>query len=76
MNTPHETILDVAGMTCPSCIRHIHTALHELEGVEKVVVRLTDGKVLVHHDGHKATTAHLIAALREAGYESTPAAAA
>lgn len=76
MNTHHETILDVSGMSCPSCVRHINDALHELDGVEKVVVRMIDGKVLVRHDPQKATTNHLIAALGEAGYESTLSAAA
>lgn len=71
MNTQHETILDVSGMTCPSCVRHVNDALRELDGVDKVDVRLRDGKVLVRHDQQKATANHLIAALREAGYEST-----
>ena len=71
MNKLHETILDVSGMSCPSCVRHIHDALRELDGVEKIEVRMRDGKVLVRHDEGKATTSHLIAALREAGYEST-----
>lgn len=76
MNTHHETILDVSGMSCPSCVRHINDALRELDGVDKVEVRLSDGKVLVRHDETKATTSHMIAALREAGYESTLSTAA
>lgn len=76
MNTHHETILNVAGMRCQSCVRHIHEALGELDGVAKVEVRLGDGKVLVRHDQNKATVNHVIAALREAGYESSLAAAA
>jgi copper chaperone len=71
MNTHHETILDVTGMSCPSCVRHINAALRELDGVDKVEVRMSDGKVLVRHDQQKATANHMIAALREAGYEST-----
>ncbi len=71
MNTHRETILDVSGMSCPSCVRHINDALRALDGVDKVVVRMRDGKVLVRHDGQKATADHLIAALREAGYAST-----
>lgn len=76
MSTHHESILDVSGMSCPSCIRHINDALRELDGVEKVVVRMNDGKVLVRHDPQRATANHLIAALREAGYESTLSAGA
>lgn len=76
MNTHHETILNVPGMSCQSCVRHIHAALGELDGVAEVDVRLRDGKVLVHHDQDRATVNHLISALREAGYESSLAAAA
>jgi copper chaperone len=76
MNTQHETTLDVSGMTCPSCVRHVNAALRELDGVDNVDVRLRDGKVLVRHDQQKATVNHLIAALREAGYESTVSKAA
>jgi copper chaperone len=76
MNTQHETTLDVSGMSCPSCVRHVNDALRELDGVGTVDVRLRDGKVLVRHDQHRATVDHLIAALREAGYESTVSQAA
>jgi copper chaperone len=76
MNTHHETILNVPGMSCQSCVRHIHAALGELDGVAEVEVRLRDGKVLVRHDQDRAAVNHLIAALREAGYESSLAAAA
>ncbi|WAS91397.1 heavy-metal-associated domain-containing protein [Nannocystis punicea] len=76
MNTHHETILDVPGMSCQSCVRHIREALGQLDGVTEVEVRLRDGKVLVHHDPNEATVHRLIAALREAGYESSLAAAA
>jgi copper chaperone len=71
-----ETLLDVTGMTCPSCIRHINAALADIEGVAKVEVRLRDGKVLVQHDPAVADVNALLEALREAGYESTVSAAA
>ena len=76
MNTHHETIFSVPGMSCQSCVRHIHAALEQLDGVAEVEVRLRDGKVLVRHDQDRASVNHLIAALREAGYESSLAAAA
>lgn len=71
-----ETLLDVMGMSCPSCIRHVNAALADIEGVAKVEVRLRDGKVLVQHDSAVANVNTLIEALREAGYESTVSAAA
>lgn len=71
MITNRETLLDVDGMSCPSCVRHINEALDQLPGVSKVEVQLEDGKVLVQHDPDAAPTDSLIEALRDAGYESS-----
>lgn len=71
-----ETLLDVVGMSCPSCIRHVNTALADIEGVARVEVRLRDGKVLVQHDPAIANVTTLLEALRGAGYESTVSTAA
>ena len=71
-----EIVLDVMGMTCPSCVRHVNEALVDLDGVEKVDVRLRDGKVVVQYDPERVETSALLDALNEAGYESTPSAAA
>lgn len=70
MTTPQATILEVQGMTCPSCIRHISAALGELDGVDAVDVKLRDGIVVVNHDAVRASLPQLIAALDEAGYPS------
>jgi copper chaperone len=72
MSTPNETILAVKGMSCPSCVRHIDEALKELDGVSGVEVKLREGKVLVRHDSN-SPVASLVNALKEAGYESSPA---
>lgn len=76
MNTNHETILDVAGMSCGSCVRRISNALSGLAGVAAVDVRLKDGKVLVRHDPAQTSVEALIAALDRAGYGSSLGAAA
>jgi copper chaperone len=70
----NETILDVAGMSCPSCVRHINDALGELAGVSGVDVRLDDGTVRVRHDPAAAPVDSLIGALTEAGYDASVAA--
>lgn len=70
MTKSRETILDVTGMTCPSCIRHVDHALKELEGVEQVDVRLHEGKVSVQHDPEEVPVASLVAAIVEAGYQA------
>lgn len=71
MNT-RDTVLEVQGMTCPSCIRHINQALAELDGVGAIDVKLRDGVVVVQHDAAQAPVDRLIDALRDAGYESQP----
>lgn len=76
MNTTHETTLDVTGMSCGSCVRHVSTALRSLDGVTKVDVNLKEGKVVVTHDPAKSSAVALITALDEAGYGSRLSAAA
>ena len=71
-----EIVLDVMGMTCPSCVRHVNAALGDVEGVNNVEVRLRDGKVVVDYDPAQVEVHTLLEALSEAGYESTPSAAA
>lgn len=72
MTIQRDTILDVQGMTCGSCVRHVTMALKEIDGVDKVAVQLRDGTVVVQHDLVEAHVESLIDALREAGYESQP----
>jgi copper chaperone len=66
-----NTLLQVEGMTCPSCVRHIDNALREIDGVSKVDVRLREGQVVVTHEG--AATETLVEAVREAGYDAKAA---
>lgn len=70
MSNEQDTILEVQGMSCPSCIRHVTSALTELEGVGKVDVKLREGLVIVKHDTEQAPIADLIETLGEAGYVS------
>ncbi len=71
--TEKETLLDVQGMSCASCVHHVGVALKELDGVSNVDVRLKEGKVLVRHEPATSVDS-LIQALADAGYESRPAA--
>jgi len=65
-----ETMLQVDGMSCPSCIRHIDSALCEFAGGENVGVKLREGTVLVRHNASSAPIEALVEALRDAGYVS------
>jgi copper chaperone CopZ len=71
MNTDRETVLDVEGMSCGSCVRHVTAALTDLEGVAKVEVKLRDGLVVVRHDPARSSISQLVGALDEAGYPSS-----
>lgn len=70
--------LQVQGMTCGSCVRHVTQALTPVVGVDHVEVDLSTG--LVRVEGNADSTA-LITALDDAGYPTqaannvTPAAA-
>lgn len=76
--TPNIT-LEVSGMTCGSCARHVTSALTQLAGIAKVDVALRDG--LVHVAPATAAldatqlgelTAQMIGALDRAGYAAKP----
>lgn len=76
MNTTTNTstntsTLAVEGMTCPSCVARVSRALHEVDGVTAIDVRLREGTVIVKHDDEAAVGA-LVDALWEAGYPSSP----
>lgn len=74
MSKDRETLMNVTGMTCRSCVNHVDRALRELEGVQDVQVHLQEGTVRVKHDPQRAPVESMIEALREAGYEGAAAA--
>lgn len=71
MEANRETILNVQGMSCPSCIRHVKEALNDVDGVSGIDVRLQAGQVMVKH-AETASLTSMVEALRDAGYESSP----
>jgi len=74
MSSSQRITLAVSGMTCNSCVRHVTAALHNLKGVGDVEVQLKEGRVHVLHDPSSASLTAMVEVLRDAGYESTPAA--
>ena len=58
----------VKGMTCDHCVRHVNTALLEVEGVKDVKVSLQEESVLVNSDANVQFET-LKKAVEEAGYE-------
>ena len=75
MTKVRSTRLNVEGMRCGSCARHVGAALRAVEGVRLVDVRLREGEVFVEHDGEGPGPGSLVEALREAGYAATAAGA-
>ena len=65
-----ETMLDVRGMTCASCVRRVERSLGKLPGVEEANVNLATEQATVR--GSVPVSA-LLDAVRRAGYEATPA---
>ena len=64
---PKETVLDIEGMTCASCVRRVEKALGKTEGVESANVNYATNQATVVHSGHVDTTA-LTKAVVDAGY--------
>jgi Cu+-exporting ATPase len=73
-----QVTLNVAGMTCASCVAHVEGALKELDGVTKAVVNPStgSGQVLalntakVDYVPTLVTVAQMKAAIRDVGYEA------
>lgn len=65
-----RTVLNVRGMTCNNCVRHVSEALRELSGVEKVEVDLAEARAVVQHDPTAAPLARLLEAVADAGYDA------
>ncbi len=61
--------LQIAGMTCASCVAHNEKALGELPGVQKVVVNLATGKATVEYDPSLVTLSDMKKAVADIGYE-------
>lgn len=68
-----KTELQITGMTCQRCQRHVEAALRQQPGVTAATVALAAGSATVEHDD-RASLAALCAAVVEAGYECQPVA--
>jgi copper chaperone CopZ len=62
------TTLRSQELSCPSCISKIERELERVEGVERVDVRYSSGRIIVEHDPERAPTEALIQAVGRAGY--------
>ena len=63
--------LHVTEMTCGGCVKSVTRVLEELNGVEKAVVTLDDGKAVITFDESAVSIAQLIETIEEAGFDAT-----
>ncbi|TSH96762.1 heavy-metal-associated domain-containing protein [Verticiella sediminum] len=63
--------LDVQGMSCGACVKHVTEALKPLPGVREVEVDLGAGRVRVRGDLAEGIDP-LVSALKQAGYPAQP----
>jgi copper ion binding protein len=64
-----KTKLNVKGMTCNMCVKHVTEALEGVSGVSKVKVKLEPGIAVVKYDPDQAGMSAFKSAVAEAGYE-------
>lgn len=62
------TTLDINGMTCNGCVKHVDQALRAVPGVSAVEVSLADRRAKIVHDPERSSIPSLIAAVEGAGY--------
>lgn len=63
----NEIMMQVTGMTCGSCVRHVTAALKAIQGVEDVKVDLAAGRVAARARAGTSSV-DLTSALADAGY--------
>ena len=68
-----NTVLNIEGMSCDHCARHVTEALKDLNGVRSVQVSLKSNTASVDH-AENVTLAAMKAAVEDAGYEVVNAA--
>jgi Cu+-exporting ATPase len=68
--------INIAGMSCASCVAHVTKAARGVPGVGEVAVNLAGGRANVQFDADHTDPAHIAAAITDAGYAAQPAVAA
>ena len=66
------TVLNVSGMSCGACVRHVTRALEGMRGVSHVDVSLKQRRAVVEYDSNQVDNQALQAAIRDAGYDAAP----
>lgn len=64
-----QTTLNVEGMSCGHCVKAVESGVGQLEGVERVNVRLENGQVEVAFDETKVSLEKIKEAIDDQGYD-------
>ncbi|MGP9821997.1 heavy metal translocating P-type ATPase, partial [Salinarimonas sp. NSM] len=64
--------IDVGGMTCASCVRHVENAVGAVPGVADVAVNLGAERVSLGYDPARTDAGAIAGAIEKAGYEAHP----
>jgi copper chaperone CopZ len=64
------TTLQITGMTCNGCVKHVTGALKQLPGVTAVEVSLALRRATVSHDPEQSPVASLVSAVEAEGYQA------
>jgi len=76
-SVPNESIqLSISGMTCAACSTRLEKVLSRVSGVASASVSLASERALIQAPAGTVLMTDLIAAVRKAGFDATPAAAA
>ena len=63
-----EKVLNIEGMVCSNCVKHVHKALMEIPGIQEAVVEL-ESKTAQVQLSQAVSDEVLKAAIEDAGYE-------
>ncbi len=64
-----EVTFPVRGMSCGSCVRHLHAALENKPGIKTVEVNLAAGEVTISFNPQTTAPNAIAAWIRESGYQ-------
>lgn len=68
-----QIVLDIYGMNCTGCANTVEKFLSQVEAVREVSVNFASEKATVRYDSNTVSIDELIAAVRNAGYDASPA---
>ena len=70
-NPENKTVLNVGGMTCNNCVRHVTEAVQSVPGVHSAVVSLETRRASVRWTAEsQKNISAVVQAIQKAGYEA------